>query len=78
MHARTMDVFERQNATYERVHFDLVALNKGSDKVHGSLDDDSVDRPQALNTFGQQAPPSHAPSGARGASSHFPPTGETR
>ena len=40
VHARTMDVFERQNATYERVHFDLVALNKGSDKVHGSLDDD--------------------------------------
>ena len=41
IHARTMDVFERQNATYERVHFDLVALNKGSDKVHGSLDEDS-------------------------------------
>ena len=41
MHSRTMDVFERQNATYERVHFDLVALNKGSDKVHGSLDADT-------------------------------------
>ena len=41
IHARTMDVFERQNATYERVHFDLVALNKGSDKVHGSLDADT-------------------------------------
>jgi hypothetical protein len=29
IHARTMDVFERQNATYERVHFDLVAMKKG-------------------------------------------------
>jgi Ca2+/H+ antiporter len=32
MHGRAMDVFERQNATYERVHFDLVALNKSNEK----------------------------------------------
>jgi hypothetical protein len=32
LHARTMDVFERQNATYERVHFDLVAMKKNEAK----------------------------------------------
>ena len=33
LHARTMDVFERQTAVYERVHFDLVAIKK--DEVKG-------------------------------------------
>jgi hypothetical protein len=32
LHARTLDVFERQNATYERVHFDLVAMKKSEAK----------------------------------------------
>jgi len=33
LHTRTIDVFERQNATYERVHFDLVALKKDEPKA---------------------------------------------
>ena len=32
LHARTLDVFDRQNATYERVHFDLVAMKKNETK----------------------------------------------
>ena len=32
LHARTLDVFDRQNATYERVHFDLVAMKKSETK----------------------------------------------
>ena len=28
LHARTMDVFERQTSVYERVHLDLVAIKK--------------------------------------------------
>jgi hypothetical protein len=32
LHARTLDVFDRQNATYERVHFDLVAMKKSEVK----------------------------------------------
>ena len=38
MHARTMDVFERQNATYERVHFDLVALKDSDKREAGSIE----------------------------------------
>ena len=41
MHARTMDVFERQNAVYERVHFALVGLKK-----HSAHDDGDADAPR--------------------------------
>lgn len=41
MHARTMDVFERQNATYERVHFDLVAMKKGETETKTVSDFDA-------------------------------------
>jgi Ca2+/H+ antiporter len=40
MHGRAMDVFERQNATYERVHFDLVALSKSNEKDKESAETD--------------------------------------
>jgi hypothetical protein len=32
LHARMLDVFDRQNATYERVHFDLVAMKRNEVK----------------------------------------------
>jgi hypothetical protein len=38
MHERAMDAFERQNATYERVHFDLVAIKKRDAAAAGEND----------------------------------------
>ncbi len=32
LHGRTLDVFERQAAVYERVHYDLVAISKTDGK----------------------------------------------
>ena len=32
LHSRTLDVFERQNAFFERVHFDLIELKRHQPK----------------------------------------------
>jgi hypothetical protein len=43
LHGRTLDVFERQAAIYERVHYDLVAIRKsdGNDDKDAEASDSS-------------------------------------
>jgi hypothetical protein len=41
LHGRTLDVFERQAAVYERVHYDLVAIKKNDVKDVAVSESDS-------------------------------------
>jgi len=46
LHSRTLDVFERQAAVYEKVHFDLVAIKKNDVKDYSSSSSDAETTPK--------------------------------
>ena len=46
LHSRTLDVFEKQQAVYEKVHFDLVAIKKNDVKDYSSQSSDVETSPK--------------------------------